>query len=306
MKKLFPKFYFLILALLLTITGITVYAQKLEYPSAKNIVKEVLWEMAKDAGHVATKKVPYAAIALDVMEMLTLDQQMYGDVARGVYWVSRVNQKYEYNWGERVVYPPKGVELYDLYLDMKKSGFISKDEKRNTTYDMQKTPIKKWHINNLPKSVQDKINAILKVSVSPDRTKIIENAVSKAKDKAMKTKNRSTNDIISVKVPRMKIAQGQTVTKNFAFGSVFSNRTVQISFLSQTFGSWDVVGKNKDSLIVKINNQIVLNTSRKGSVAFSKTVKLNSDGQVIIRFIANATGEDEGLYIKNLVIRDNN
>lgn len=179
MKKKFSKNYWLVLIMFLTIIGTETHAQQLEYPSAKDAVTSVLWELAKGAAKIH----PGPAMALSAMEILTIDSQAYGDVARGLYWVDNANRQYEYNWGDRVVHAPRGAELRDTLVEFKKAGFLTEKEINEVRDVLNTIRRNDLRINQFPKSVQDKINAALKVSISTNRSEIIKNVIAKAKKK---------------------------------------------------------------------------------------------------------------------------
>ena len=162
--------------------GTNAQSQQLEYPSAKDAIKSVLWELAKDAGTVTCPP----ALMLTAMEILTIDAQVYADVPVGFYWSSDKNRQYEYNWGDRVVLvvPPHGKELREVLMEFRDAGCLSKaelDEVRTMLeYYLSETPLT---IDELPTSVQDKINAAIKLSVSKNRSEIIKKVKIKVNNK---------------------------------------------------------------------------------------------------------------------------
>ena len=172
MKKRFYVTHWLVMIMFIIAIGTKTQAQQLEYPSAKDAIKSVLWELAKDAGNVTCPP----ALLLTAMEILTIDAQAYADVARGIYWASDKNRQYEYNWGDRVVLvvPPQGTELREVLKVFRDAGCLSEAEieevRTMLKYNLSETPLT---IDELPISVQDKIKAAIKLSVSKNRSEII-------------------------------------------------------------------------------------------------------------------------------------
>ncbi len=106
------------------------------------------------------------------------------------------------------------------------------------------------------------------------------------------------------KKPTIALGLNQEKTQTFSFGTTHSNKTVKVSFLAQTFGTWDTGGKNEDFLIVKANELTILKTHKKGSTSYSLDAKLDGNGQLVLQFLADVTGDDEGVNIDNVVISD--
>lgn len=183
MKKNLFLVHWLVLIMFLTTVVMGTHAQQLEYPSAKEAVKSVLWELAKDAAGVTCPP----ALMLTAMEILTIDAQVYTDIPKGLYWSSNVNRQHEYRWGDRVtlIVPPQGKELLEIIKIFNNYGCFSKDEfdetKMMVDYRISKVPLT---IDDLLPSVRDKINAALEIALSKNRSEIIFNVKAKLKEEA--------------------------------------------------------------------------------------------------------------------------
>lgn len=101
---------------------------------------------------------------------------------------------------------------------------------------------------------------------------------------------------------KMEIEQDETATKTFNFGSENAGKTVTISFDSEAFGSWDESGSHQDYLKVSANGERVLTTSEEDQTHHTITVTLDGNGKLTLRMKADATADDEGMYIDNLKI----
>lgn len=169
----------IIAAFVLMLVGLSTVtvAQEIKYPSAGEAVKSVLWEIAQEAGGVTGG----ANMALNVLETLTLDHQMYEDVAKGIYWANQMNRTYENDWGTRVPDLPQGKDLRDVLVRMKEEGLSTEQEITATREVLRSIPTKDLSVRHLPKSVQRKIRTAAQLSVNEKRHGIVKAAVEKCK-----------------------------------------------------------------------------------------------------------------------------
>ncbi|MCD4652931.1 hypothetical protein K8T06_03245 [bacterium] len=238
MRKIFSNNHWLVFVMFLSIGGVKTHAQQLEYPSAKDAVNSVLWEIAMDAAKID----PGTAMALSVMEILTIDSQAYADVGRGLYWADNANRQYEYNWGDRVVHGPRGAELRDTLVEFKKAGFLTEKEISEVRDVINSIPRNDLRINKFPRTVQDKINATLKVSISTNRSEIIKNVIAKAKKKAhAKKKKRSCDAFIG----KWSWANGGVMTFNANGTFVWKRGAGKAPISEYNPGTWECIEEDK-------------------------------------------------------------
>lgn len=101
----------------------------------------------------------------------------------------------------------------------------------------------------------------------------------------------------------LSLGRDITATRGFDFGAENAGQTVRISFDASTFGTWDSgSGSYQDVLRVTSNGELLLESSSGGSNSHAFLATLDENGQLTLDIMADATGNDEGITIDNLVI----
>jgi hypothetical protein len=88
-----------------------------------------------------------------------------------------------------VVQAPRGSELRDTLVEFKEAGALTEQEIEQVRNVVQAIPRESLRITDFPQSVQNKVNATLKVALNPKKDAIIKSAVDKATQQEVKNNN---------------------------------------------------------------------------------------------------------------------
>jgi len=162
MKKILFKVQVVVLLFLLTFVSVNnVSAQKKDLPTKWEIMKTVIWELAK------IKVPPVVGTPLSCLELIANDPSIYMEVGYGLGHI--IHRERFLNWADYV--PPgipSGRKLNTIYKELHKAKIIDKYEHAAVANKMAGIlpSTSEWKFEELPQKVQDKINAIYQITHS--------------------------------------------------------------------------------------------------------------------------------------------